>query len=70
VTEFRAVRTLATERDDCAHCRHATPRPYAGGGTLLMCAEESTLRAFGRELVAASVARADWCDGRMWSKRA
>lgn len=69
MTYFRAVRSLAEPRDDCGRCRHGQSQPYAGRA-LLMCRNDQALRAFGRQTVAASVARADWCDGRMWERRA
>lgn len=68
MTDWREVRTCATERDECERCAHAATAPY-GGGTLLMCREASALRAFGRDEIAASVARADWCDGKQWATR-
>jgi hypothetical protein len=69
VTDFRRAKTLAEPRDDCGRCRHGQSQPYAGRA-LLMCRHEQRLRVFGRQQVAASVARADWCDGRMWERRA
>ena len=69
MTDFCAVRSLAEPRDDCGRCRHGQSQPYLGR-ELLMCRNDQALRAFGRQTVAAIVARADWCDGRMWERRA
>lgn len=69
MTYFRPAKTLAEPRDDCGRCRHGQSQPYAGRA-LLMCRHEQRLRVFGRQTVAASVALAEWCGGRLWERRA
>ena len=64
MTDWRTVKSLATERDDCSLCKWSHQEP-----ALLLCEHPDAIGAvFGRDRVAASVARADWCDGRKWAR--
>ena len=63
MTDWRTVKSLATERDDCSLCKWSHQEPI-----VLLCEHPDALGTYGRDRVAASVARADWCGGRKWSR--
>lgn len=65
MTDWRAVKTLAAERDDCAKCRHCGPSKT---GEVLLCTHPEVRAMYGRTIVAASVAMADGCGGRLWAR--
>jgi hypothetical protein len=63
MSDWRTVKSLATDRDDCGLCKHSAVEHETG---FLLCKHQDTPAIFGRPRVAAWVARFDMCHGDLW----
>jgi hypothetical protein len=66
LSDWRTVKSLATDRDDCGLCKHSRTEASTG---YVLCTQPDVIARMGRDRVAVGVARDGVCRGKWWGKR-